>query len=125
MSPSANRTWTSANSSWASVPGRIARCSSAACAVRLRRGSTTTSRPPRARSARSRPRTSGAVINEPLDASGFAPSISRYCVRSRSGIGIESGAPNISAAATSLGRWSTVLAVNTLRVPSALMNARP
>ena len=54
---------TSANSSSASVPGRIGWCSSATSAVRLRRGSTTTSLPPRARSARSRPRMSGAVIS--------------------------------------------------------------
>ena len=86
-SPSANSTWTSANSSCASVPGRIGWCSSAASAVRLRRGSTTTSLPPRARSAFSRPRMSGAVISEPLEASGLAPSISRCCVRSTSGIG--------------------------------------
>ena len=46
----------------ASVPGRMARCSSASCAVRVRRGSTTTTRPPRARIARSRPGQSGAVI---------------------------------------------------------------
>ena len=78
-------------------------CSSAASAVRERRGSTTTTFPPRARSARSRPRTSGAVISEPLEASGFAPSTSRCIVRSRSGTGTDSGAPNISAGADLLG----------------------
>ena len=46
-------------------------------------------------------------------------------MRSTSGMGIESGAPNISALEISFGRWSTVLAVKTLRVPSALTNARP
>ena len=75
--PSAKSTWTSANSSSASVPGRMKRCSSASLAVRVRRGSTTTILPPRARIARRRPRTSGAVISEPLEASGLAPSTSR------------------------------------------------
>ena len=107
---SAKSTWTSAKSRCASVPGRIGWCSSAASAVRLRRGSTTTSLPPRARSAFSRPRMSGAVMSDPLEASGFAPSISRCIVRSTSGIGTESGAPNMSAEEISFGRWSTVLA---------------
>ena len=107
---SSNRTCTSANSRCASVPGRIGWCSSAASAVRLRRGSTTTSLPPRARSAFNRPRMSGAVISEPLDASGLAPSISRCRVRSTSGIGTDSAPPNIRAEEISLGRWSTVLA---------------
>ena len=73
------------------MPGRIGWCSSATSAVRLRRGSTTTSFPPRARSAFNRPRMSGAVISEPFEASGFAPSISRCIVRSTSGIGTDSG----------------------------------
>ena len=76
-SPSASSTCTSANRNRASVPGRMNRCSSASSAVRERRGSTTTTCPPRARSARSRPRMSGAVISEPLEASGLAPSTSR------------------------------------------------
>ena len=92
------------------MPGRIGWCSSAASAVRLRRGSTTTSLPPRAFSAAIRPRMSGAVISEPFDASGLAPSISRCCVRSTSGIAIDSPVPYISALAISFGRWSTVLA---------------
>ena len=50
-------------------------CSPAASAVRLRRGSTTTMRPPRARIASSRPGQSGAVANDPFDSYGFAPSI--------------------------------------------------
>ena len=41
-------------------------------------------------------------------------------MRSMSGTGTVSGAPNSSAEEISLGRWSTVLAVKTLRVPSAL-----
>ena len=67
---------------------------------------------------------SGAVISEPLDASGLAPSISRCCVRSTSGIATDSDAPYIRPFATSFGRWSTVLAEYTLRVPSAVSSAR-
>ena len=92
---SANRTLTSANSSSASVPGRMAWCSSANCAVRVRRGSTTTILPPRSRIPRSRPRMSGAVIRLPFETSGFAPRISRCRVRSRSGTGMASGSPNM------------------------------
>ena len=74
---SSNRTWTSANRKYASVPGRMKWCSSACSAVRLRRGSRTTSLPPRSRRDRRRPRMSGAVIRLPFDASGFAPRTSR------------------------------------------------
>ena len=70
-------------------------CSSASSAVRVRRGSTTTTLPPRSRIARSRPRMSGAVIRLPFDASGFAPRISRWSVRSMSGTGTDSAVPNI------------------------------
>jgi hypothetical protein len=86
-------------------------CSSACSAVRLRRGSITTTLPPRSRIRRRRPRASGAVMRLPFDASGLAPSISRWSVRSRSGIGTDSPAPNISPALTCFGIWSTVLAV--------------
>ena len=68
---------------------------------------------------------SGAVSSEPLDASGLAPSISRCRVRSTSGTGTLSDVPNSSPQAISFGRWSTVLAENTLRVPSALISTRP
>ena len=44
---------------------------------------------------------------------------------SRSGTGTESPPPNIMAAATCLGIWSTVLALKTFCVPSALMKPRP
>ena len=44
-------------------------------------------------------------------------------VRSMSGTGTEK-APNMSAAEISLGRWSTVLAENTERVPSPLRRNR-
>ncbi len=53
--PRRTSTCTSAKRKSASVAGRIGRCSSASSAVFVRRGSTTTSLPPRARSARSRP----------------------------------------------------------------------
>ena len=53
---------------------------------------------------------SGAVIRLPFDASGFAPRIRRWSVRSTSGIGIESIEPNMRPEETCLGIWSTVLA---------------
>ena len=68
---------------------------------------------------------SGAVSRLPFEASGLAPSISRWSVRSTSGTGMLSAAPNISPADTCLGIWSTVVAEKTLRVPSAFTNARP
>ena len=93
------------------MPGRMKWCSSATSAVRERRGSTTTTLPPRSWIARRRPRMSGAVSRLPLEASGLAPRISRWSVRSTSGTAIVSEPPNISAEAISFGRWSTVLAV--------------
>ena len=107
------------------MPGRMKWCSSASPAVRERRGSMTTTLPPRARIARSRPRTSGEVISEPLETIGSAPRIIRWSVRSRSGTGTLSPVPNISADAACLGAWSTVLALKMLRVPSALNSTRP
>ena len=76
------------------MPGRIGTHSSAACAVRLRRGSTTTRRPPRARIASSRPGKSGAVHRLPFDAYGLAPSIRTWSVWSRSGTATLTGVPN-------------------------------
>ena len=73
--PSAKTTCSMAASSSASVPGRMATCSSAISAVSVRRGSTTTMRPPRSRMARSRPLMFGAVIRLPFDTIGFAPKI--------------------------------------------------
>lgn len=52
----------------------------------------------------------------PKGASGLAPSISRWAVRSTSGTGTVVPVPNISAEASCLGVWSTVEAENTLRV---------
>ena len=72
-SPSSNSVRTIASTTTASEPGRTKRCSSAALAVSVRRGSTTTIRPPRALRARSRLGKSGTVISEPLDAIGLAP----------------------------------------------------
>ena len=77
--PSDRSVWTMANSSSASVPGRMKWCSEASSAVRERRGSMTTTLPPRSMMPRSRPRMSGAVSSDPLEASGLAPRISR-CV---------------------------------------------
>ena len=54
-SPSSNSTCTSANRKKASPPGLMKTCSSAISAVSLRRGSTTTIRPPRSRIRRRRP----------------------------------------------------------------------
>ena len=109
-SPSSKSTPTMANSSSASVPGMTATCSSASSAVRERRGSTTTTRPPRDRMPCSRPRASGAVISEPFEAAGLAPRISSHEQRSRSGTATVVGEPNRYAEASCLGYWSTVLA---------------
>jgi hypothetical protein len=100
-----------AASSAASVPGRMKWCSSASSAVRVRRGSTTTTLPPRSRMRRSRPRMSGAVSRLPFDTSGFAPRIRRWSVRSTSASGIDSIVPNIRPDETCFGIWSTVEAV--------------
>ena len=63
------------------------RARSAIAAVSVRRGSSTTIRPPRCLIALARFGKSGVVISEPLEAIGLAPSTRRYDVRSRSGIG--------------------------------------
>ena len=54
---------------------------------------------------------SGAVIRLPLEASGLAPRMSRWSVRSTSGTATVAPLPNISAEAICLGYWSTVLAL--------------
>ena len=90
------------------MPGRMKWCSAASCAVRLRRGSMTTTLPPRSRIARIRPRMSGAVSSEPFETSGLAPRTSRWSVRSTSGTGTERPVPNISPAESCFGIWSTV-----------------
>ena len=92
------------------MPGRIKWCSSAASAVSLRRGSTTTSLPPRSRSALQ----PAAHVGR-----GHQRAVRRQRVRAQHqqvlravdvGHGTESGAPNISPAETCFGIWSTVLA---------------
>ena len=76
-----------ASSTAASEPGRTKWCSVATFAVSVRRGSNTTSRPPRALRSRTRCGKSGTVISEPLEAIGLAPNIRKNDVRSMSGIG--------------------------------------
>ncbi len=93
------------------MPGRMKWCSEASLAVRLRRGSTTTTLPPRSWIARMRPRMSGAVSSEPLETSGLAPRISRWSVRSTSGTGTLRPPPNMNAEESCFGIWSTVEAV--------------
>ena len=48
--------------------------------------------------------------------------ITKCCVRSMSGMGISSGCPNIVAAATWCGNWSTLVALKRFLVLSARMN---
>jgi hypothetical protein len=67
-SPSSASTLTSAMSRNGSAPGRMARWRLATSAVRDRRGSTTTSVPPRSSRASMRPGQSGAVARLPLEA---------------------------------------------------------
>jgi hypothetical protein len=62
-------------------------------------GSTTTTRPPRATTARNRSRTRGTLNTDPFDTNGFAPTTKRKSVRSTSGIGTSSGVPYMSALA--------------------------
>ena len=107
------------------MPGRMKWCSSACSAVRLRRGSTTTTFPPRSRIRRRRPRMSGAVRRLPFDASGLAPRMTRWSVRSTSGTGTERIVPNMNPAATCFGIWSTVLAEYRFLVPSRRRNTWP
>ena len=57
----------------APVPGWMPIHSSACRAVPVRRGSTTTTRPPRARTRSISPTKSGSAIRLPFDADGFAP----------------------------------------------------
>ena len=68
----------------------------------------TTTLPPRSMMPRSRPRMSGAVSSEPLEASGLAPRISMCSLRSTSGTGTLRIVPNMRPAETCLGIWSTV-----------------
>ena len=67
-------------------------------------------RPPRSLIARARVGKSGAVISEPFDAIGLAPSTRKYDVRSRSGIASISWWPNSCHATSCAGAWSTAVA---------------
>ena len=79
------------------------RCWSASSAVSVRRGSITTSLPPRACIAFALPRKSGTVHRLPFDTTGFAPITTSRSVRARSGTGIDSQCPNISPTDSCLG----------------------
>ncbi len=114
--PSPRITLIIAISSAASLPGRMKWCSLAISAVSLRRGSTTTTLPPRDWIAFSRRATSGTVIMLPLEAIGLPPRIRKWSVRSMSGIGIRNWWPNISNEVSCCGSWSTDEALNALRV---------
>ena len=63
----------------------MATCSSARAAVSVRRGSMTTTRPPRVRIALMRPLTFGAVMRLPFDTAGLPPTQRNRSVRSMSG----------------------------------------
>ncbi len=91
-SPSAKITSSIESSIQASPSGSIATCSNAR-AVSERRGSTTTTRPPRAVIAWSWSLTRGALSTLPWETSGLAPTTSRKSVRARSGIGTMNGEP--------------------------------
>ncbi len=62
---------------------------------------------------------SGAVMIEPLLTAGLPPTQRKNWVRSISGTGSSSGLPNSRYASRCCGCWSTVFALNRLRVPSA------
>ena len=107
------------------MPGRTKWCSSATFAVSVRRGSSTTIRPPRAVSSRTRRGKSGTVINDPLDAIGLAPTTRKKSVRSRSGTAIISWWPYIRCATSWWGIWSTVEALKRLWVCRERTNPAP
>ena len=64
-----------------------------ATAVSVRRGSTTTTRPPRLTMSCMRSLMRGAVRKLPWETTGLAPIITRRSVRVRSGIGTDVGTP--------------------------------
>lgn len=118
-SSSAKRTCSIPSSRKASPPGRTATCREASRAVSVRRGSTTTTVPPRAITSRRRCRAPGALISDPLETDGLAPRTSMKSVRSRSGIGNIARFPNISADVRCWGSWSVDVAEEWLRPPIA------
>ena len=90
------------------MPGVIAIHSSARSAVPVRRGSMTTTLPPRSRMPSISPITSGQASSEPCDACGFAPITTSRSVRWMSGTGIFHMPPYMRCALTFFGHWSTV-----------------
>ena len=120
-SSSSNKVCTSASRNAASLPGRMKWCSLAIFAVSVRRGSITTILPPRSSTARSRFGASGMVMRLPCEIIGFAPMISRCCVRSTSGTGtaIGNGRPNMRPVCTIFGSVSIAAELNWLFVASA------
>ena len=120
---SAKSVWRIASSSAASDPGRRKWCSSQSAAVSVRRGSRSTMRPPRSRTPRSLARTSPRLMTLPMEAAGFAPSMSTCRTRSMSGTVIERPSPYICIAAKILGFESCELASKRLCVPSAASSA--
>ena len=90
------------------MPGTIGSHSSARSAVPVRRGSMTTTRPPRSWMRPSSPMTSGHAISDPCDAWGLAPIITIRSVRLMSGTGMRHMPPYIRCDVTFLGHWSTV-----------------
>ena len=90
------------------MPGTIGSHSSARSAVPVRRGSITTTRPPRSRMPAISPMTSGHASSEPCEAWGLAPMTTSRSVRPMSGTGIFHMPPYIRWELTFLGHWSTV-----------------
>jgi hypothetical protein len=98
------------------------RCSSASRAVSVRRGSTTKTFAPRARiSRRARPGF-GTWRKLHFEMTGFAPTITRQPVWSRSGKGCVKGNPYISLATANLFAQSWVAEENIEREPIPVMN---
>ena len=64
-------------------------------------------------------------MSEPLEAIGLAPRTRKNDVRSMSGTGRSSWWPNICQATNWCGIWSTVEALNRLRVRRLLTNGTP
>ena len=110
----------------ASPPGRMKWCSSAASAVRVRRGSTTTTLPPRSRMRAQPPAHVGrgqqAAVGDQRVGAEDQQVVGAVDVghRDRQRRCRTSGPTD-----TCLGIWSTVLAENTLRLASACRNTGP
>ncbi len=121
--PSLSRVCATAARKAASPDGRMAICSLARSAVSVRRGSNTTTRPPRSRSFCIRPIKPGATIMLPLDSAGLAPITHNNWLRSMSGMLSENSSPNKRPDTTWRGFWSRLPAVKKLVEPSALTSS--